>query len=77
VLSNACDAKFSQYSTTDWFSNSYGEGHGSAISIDEGEKGSKSKRVNESYRHGRERKCVLGRKEESNTNVEAFGAPDV
>lgn len=23
VFSNACDAKFSQYSTTDWFSNSY------------------------------------------------------
>jgi hypothetical protein len=22
VFSNACDAKFSQYSTTDWFSNS-------------------------------------------------------
>lgn len=24
VFSNACDAKFSQYSTTDWFSNSCG-----------------------------------------------------
>lgn len=27
VLSNACDAKFSQYSTTDWFSNSYEDKH--------------------------------------------------
>lgn len=34
MLSNACDAKFSQYSTTDWFSNSCKDAR-SALEIDE------------------------------------------
>jgi len=49
VLSNACDAKFSQYSTTDWFSNSYGEVTDQRSVSMEGENGNKSKRGSGSW----------------------------
>jgi hypothetical protein len=51
VLSNACDAKFSQYSTTDWFSNSCEDAR-SALEIDERGKRKKSKSGNLGHEAG-------------------------
>jgi hypothetical protein len=61
VLSNACDAKFSQYSTTDWFSNNCKEI--SAVYRLKGKTEVEGGQVNyEVYRARRGIKYALGRK---------------